>query len=196
MAKKSIGAQVKSGFRLTGLVLLMLGWLGLVFAGLIAGVAPGNAHRPVLGLGLLVLAAAILLWTMDRWIKVFPGLLALATLNAVASILTGHATSNPSVRIPPTEAAITAGLLAASTVVSFRFTKPKLTLRVLDRIAVFGFICCIFWAAVDDRVEIIAPAVACGLVVVAWGYDVVRRRGRPNHHSSIALEDFPGHRVK
>lgn len=196
MANKSIGTQVRSGFRLAGMVLLMMGWLFLVFAGLGEGFASGGAHRPALGSVILAFAAGVLLWTMNRWIKAFPGLVALATLNAIGAIFTGHAAGNSSAKLAPHYAVIFSVLLAVSTVVSFRFTKRNLTLRVLDRIAVFSFVFCIFWAAVDNRVEIIAPAVACGLLVLAWAYDRLRPDGRANRHSSAALGEFSEDQVK
>lgn len=171
MADKSVSAQVKDGFKLTGKVLLMMGWLGLVFAGLGEGFASGGAHKPLLGSAILAVAALVFFWTMNRWIRFFPGLVALATLNAFASVFTGHATGSPSVRLAPREAAIYFVLLAVCTAVSFRFTKRKLKLRVLDRMAVFTFVSCIFWAAVDARVQIIGPAAACGLLIFAWVYD-------------------------
>jgi hypothetical protein len=192
MPDKTVGAQVKRGFQRAGLVLLIFGWLFLVFAGVGEGFAPGGGHRPVVGLAILTLATVVFFWTMDRWIKVFPGLLALATLNAAAAIFTGHATGNPSVVVAPTHAGIAAGLLADSTL---RLGKPTYKLRMLDRVAVFGFVFCIFWTAVDERAQIVAPAVACGLLVLAWVYD--RFRGlNPNHHSSLALGGFSRSKVK
>lgn len=198
MADRSIGAQVRGGFKLSGKVLLMMGWLGLVFAGLAEGLGfrSGGLNRPLLGSVILAVAAAIFLWTMNRWIKVFPGLVALATLNAIGAIFIGHATGDPSMRLAPREAVVYSVLFAVSTIVSFRFTKRNLTLRVLDRIAVFGFVFCIFWPAVDNRVQIIAPAVACGLLVLAWAYDRARRRSHPNHHSAVALRDLSSGEVK
>ena len=186
MDKRSIGSQVKGGFKLTGKVLLMMGWLGLVLAGLAHGLgfASGGLNRPLLGSAILAVATAIFFWTMDRWIKVFPGLVALATLNALVAVFTGHATGNPSVRLAPREAAIYFLLLSVCTVVSFRFTKRKLKLRVLDRLAVFTFVSCIFWAAVDARVQIIAPAAASGLLAFAWVYDHLWKDQNPESRLS------------
>jgi hypothetical protein len=188
MGKESKGSEVRSGFRLAGEVMLVFGWLFLVFAGLGEGFASGGAHRPVLGSGILAVAAAVLLWTMSRWIRAFPGLTGLATINALGAIFTGHATGNPSVRISSLEAAITSALLAVSTIVSLRLTRGNL--RVLDRVAVFSFVFCVFWTAVDNRVQIIAPAVACGLLVAAWAYDRFFPQGRPNRRSSVTLRQF------
>jgi hypothetical protein len=164
MANRSVGAQIRDGFRLTCKVLLMLGWFGLVLAGLAEGLGfgSGGRNRPLLGLAILAVAAVIFLWTMERWIIAFPGLVALATLNAFAAVITGHAAGDISTPLAPRDAAIYTALLAVSTIVSFRFTKRRLKLRILDRVAVVGFVFCIFWSAVDKRVQIIAPGMACG----------------------------------
>jgi hypothetical protein len=193
MANKNIGAQVKGGLKLTGKVLLTVGWFGLVLGGLgEGGFASGGADRPLLGSAILVVAAVIFFWTMNRWIKVFPGLVALATLNAFVTVFTGHATGNPSTRLVPGDAAIYFVLLAICTIVSLRFTKRKLRLRVFDRIAVFGFVFCIFWTAVDKHVQIMAPAAACGFLSLAWIYDRIRHHRHPHPPAPGGLDGRPG----
>lgn len=192
MGKRRTGVQVKDGFKLTGKVLLMMGWFGLVLAGLgEGGFASGGLNRPLLGSAILVVTAVIFLWTMNRWIRVFPGLVALATLNAIGTFFTGHATGNPSVPLTQTEAAIYAVLLVICTIVSFRFTKRKLRLRVLDRITVSCFVFCIFWTAVDERVQVIAPAVGCGALILAWAYDRFHQHRHPNSSApgSLGVQD-------
>jgi hypothetical protein len=69
----------KRGFRLAGLWLLGFGWLFLVFSGLAIVTTP-SPPPPALGWILLALAATIALGSVDRWAKIFPGLLAYGVL--------------------------------------------------------------------------------------------------------------------
>ena len=76
MSEEAGGKQGKNGFRRAGAWLLGFAWLGLVFAGMAIAFTP-SPHSPALGWGLLGIAALVLVFTMDRWVKVFPGLLTL-----------------------------------------------------------------------------------------------------------------------
>ena len=179
MRQRSVLSQVKSGFVLTAKVLLMIGWLGLVIAGV--GTAFGPAadfnHGPpprALGWLFLVMAAAIFFVTMDRWVKVFPGLTVLATMNSILVIGSGHAVNNPQVRIPRLEGVIMTVALGASALVSVTFTKHTLTIP--DRMALFAFVCCVFWSGVAPRSWLMATIIMVASLVSAWTYDR-RQRG-------------------
>lgn len=183
MAKPSAMIQVKNGFRTAGAWLLGLGWLGLAFAGMAIAFSTSE-YPPVAGWVLLAIDAIILVSTAQRWVKALPGLLGLATLNALVSVVSGHATNLPSVPVPRSEAVVATLLLAASTALSPSFASRKLS--VLDRLAFLICACCIFWGAVDHRVTLpVQMGIATFFLFSAWAYDrLQRRRGhnRPDHH--------------
>lgn len=176
--------QVKNGFRTAGAWLLGLGWLGLVFTGMAIAFPPPSKYPPAVGWVLLTVAAIILVTTAHRWVKALPGLLGLATLNALVSIFSGHATNLPSVPISRSESLVATLLLAVSTALSPSFTAREL--RLVDRLAFLIYASCIFWGAVDHRVTLpVQMGVATFCFFSVWVYDrIERRRGHnlPGHH--------------
>ena len=182
MAKPSTTTQVRNGFRSAGVALLGLGWLGLVIAGMGEAFAP--PARPVVGWTLLAVAAIILVLTAHLWVKALPGLLGLATLNALFSIFSGHATNLPSVPISRSDSLVATLLLAVSTALSPSFTIREL--RLVDRLALLIYATCIFWGAVDHRVTLpVQMGVATFCLFSAWVYDRIQRRRGQNasgHH--------------
>jgi len=185
MAKSETMVQVKSGFRSAGAWLLGFGWLCLVLTGMVVAFFPSK-YPPVVGWVVLAVAAIILLTTAHKWVKALPGLLGLATLNALVSIFSGHATNLPSVPMSRSESLVATVLLAVSTALSPSFTDRKL--RVVDRLAFLIYASCIFWGAVDHRVTLpVQMGVATFCLVSAWVYDrLQRRRG---HNLAATMED-------
>jgi hypothetical protein len=182
MAKSETMVQVKSGFRIAGAWLLGFGWLCLVLAGMAVAVSPSK-YPPVVGWLLLAVAAIILVTTAQRWVKALPGLLGLATLNALFSIFSGHATNLPSVPISRSESLVATLLLVVSTALSPSFTAREL--RVVDRLAFLIYASCIFWGAVDHRVTLpVQMGIATFCLLSAWVYDRLQRRRGHN---------LPGH---
>jgi hypothetical protein len=118
------GLQVKSGFRTAGAWLLGLAWLSLVFAGLAIGFSPCSYPRAV-GWLCLAVAAAVLVATLERWVKAFPGTMAVATVHSLITISSGHATGNPSVPVPRSAAILMTLLLAMGTALSLTFRAKK-----------------------------------------------------------------------
>lgn len=175
--KPSRGAQARGGLGQAILWLMGLGWLFLVFSGLGIAFLP-SPYPSGLGWTFLAIAAIVMLLTMDWWVKIFPALLSLATINSTSSVLTGHLTGNPSASITRKAALIAAMLLASSTILSFRFIHRKL--RVLDRIAVFVFVVCICWQVIEPRATVIAPSLAVAFLAMAWTYDRVQRAHHPH----------------
>jgi len=178
MSEDTVAKQVKDGFRRAGAWLLGFAWLFLVFGGLAIVTTPPPPSA-ILGWVLLSIAALVLIFTMEKWVRVFPGLLAYGVLGSVLMLMNGHAVNHPEVAIPRLEAFALIAFFAAATALSFTFTKHKLTMP--DRIGLFVFILCFFWQAVAPHLMIIALAIGFGCLVGAWAYDRIqlRRRGWP-----------------
>jgi|GEM_PF-2428292 len=184
MTKPSTMTQVKNGFRSAGTALLGLGWLGLVLGGMAITFSPSSKYPPAVGWVFLAVAATILVTTAQRWVKALPGLLGLATLNALFAMFSGYPTNLPSVPISRSESLVATLLLAVSTALSLSFTVREL--RVVDRLAFLIYATCILWGAVDHRVTLPAQmGVATFCLFSAWVYDRIQRRGGHNasgHH--------------
>jgi hypothetical protein len=175
MINNSVRSQVKRGFRRAGAWLLGFAWLGLVVAGLAIAFTP-SPHSPALGWVLLTIAALVLVLTMDRCVDVFSALLTTGIIGGILTIVDGHAVNHPEVPIGRFDATIMTLLIAASAVVSFTFTKHKLT--VPDRIAVFVFVFCFFWQAVVPHLMLVALGIGFASLFAAWVYDRTRLRNR------------------
>lgn len=177
MSDHTVERQVKIGFKRAGAWLLGFAWLGLVFAGMAIAFTP-SPHSPALGWGFLGIAALVLVFTMDRWVKVFPGLLAYGVLNSILMLTNGHAVNHPEVLVSKLEAAVLIVFFGAAVALSSRFTKHKL--KVPDRFALLAFIFCFFWQAVAPRLMLVALAIGFSCLVGAWAYDRVQRRPERN----------------
>lgn len=173
MSPTTIRKQVKAGFRTAGVWLLVMAWLGLVFAGMAIAFTP-SPHKPLLGWVLLAIAAIIFFITIDRWIVMFSALLAYGVLGGISMIFTGHAVNRPSVPVSLFEAISVTLIFAFSALVSFAFSKRKL--RLLDRITLLIFVICLFGQAVAPNFTLAAFGIGLMGLVAAWAYDRLRRR--------------------
>ncbi len=173
MSEDTLGKHIKIGSRRAVAWLLGFAWLGLVFGGMAVAFTP-SSHSPTLGWGLLGIAALVLVFTMDKWVKVFPGLLAYGALGSILMLMNGHAINHPEVRVSKLEAAVLILFFAAGAGLSFTFTKQKLTMP--DGIALFAFIFCFFWQAVAPRLMLLALSVGFACLIGAWVYDRLGRR--------------------
>jgi hypothetical protein len=129
-------SQVKSGFRLAGLALLFFLVAGLFFASVDYLFFPG--HSRALGLVFLVISTPVMVVTINRWVRVMTGILALAVLNGVLSISTGHLLANPAQPISRLDALYLTTFFAAAAALSS--TMKARTLSVVDRISVLAFV--------------------------------------------------------
>jgi hypothetical protein len=181
---KAKPSEVKQGFWRAGMWLLGFGWLFLVFLGLaVVTTPPPPPHA--LGWTLLAAAAAIALGTVDRWAKIFPGLLAYGILGSVLSLADGHAVNHPEVSVSRPEGLVMIAFFTTTAVLSFTFTKRKL--HVTDRLALFVFVVCFFWQAVAPNLMWAALGVGFCCLFFAWLYDRFQyRRGHGNHSRSTS----------
>jgi hypothetical protein len=181
MREHLVEKHITNGFRQAAAWLLGIIWLGLVLAGMAIAFTP-SPHSPALGWTLLGLAAFALVFTMDKWAKVFPGLLAYGVLGSITMLVTGHAVNHPEVLVPPIEAVVLILFFAVVTALSFSLTKHRLT--VPARIALFVFVLCFFGQAAAPRLMLPAMAIGFACLAVAWAHDRVQRYRRPKNSSS------------
>ena len=165
MDTRSDVEQVKSGFRRAGSWVLAIVWLGCVAGGIAILSDPAYSPR-VLGWILLAVSAVVFAVTMNRWKKVFPGLMAYAAVNSFFSIFSGHVTNNLAVSISRHEAIACTVFFLGSVALSLRFMSDPLV--PLDRVALFIFVFCIFWQAAAPRSEALALAIAFASLLIAW----------------------------
>jgi hypothetical protein len=176
--------EVKQGFRRAGLWLLGMAWLGLVFAGMAIAFTP-SPHSVMLGWVLLGLAAVIALPTMNRWVKIFPGLLAYGILGSILELSDGHAVGLPHTPVSRTDAIVSLVFCAVGTAVSVTFASRKL--RITDRAALLAFVVCFFWQAADPKLIRVALGAGLALLLLAWLYDRFRSRARRASHAESHL---------
>ena len=193
MQKPGTMAQVKSGLRLAALYLLFFAIAGLFVAGVGYSFFP-KGHSRALGLVFLVVSVSVMVVTMNRWVKVLAGILALAVLNGVLSISTGHLLANPTQPISRLDALYITVFFAVAAALASTLKGRKLNL--VDRIAVMAFVSILAWLICYEGTHLRPGAplastdfalMGIGLccLLVAWGYDrLQRRRGRnaTGHH--------------
>ena len=100
---RTIGQQVKSGFRITGWLLLALGFMFIVFGSTTLFLGKGNFNGPmyqVLGACGLATTSTVMFFTVRHWVKWFIGALGYLALKAVFAFLLGFTPSVPSVVRP------------------------------------------------------------------------------------------------
>jgi hypothetical protein len=194
MQKPGTMAQVKSGLRLAGLTLLFFGIAGLFLGGVNYSFFPAS-HSRALGLVFLIISAPVMVVTMNRWVKVLAGLLALGVLNGVLSISTGHLLANPTQPMSRLDAVYMTVFFAAAAVLASTLRGRKLNL--VDRIAVLVFVSslALLMGYEGAHVRPGAPLASTdftlmgiGLccLLIAWGYSRLQRRRGHN---------LPGHKV-
>jgi len=100
---RTIGEQVKSGFRITGLLLLAVGFMFIVFGSTTLFLGKGNFNGPifrVLGACGLAATSTVMFFTVRHWVKWFIGALGYLALKAAFALLLGFTPSAPSIVRP------------------------------------------------------------------------------------------------
>jgi len=193
MQKPGTMSQVKSGLRLAGLTLVFLGIAGLFFAGVSYSFFPAG-HSRALGLVFLITSVPVMVVTMNRWVKVLAGLLALAVLNGVLSISTGHLLANPTQPVSRLDALYITVFFAVAAVLASTLKGRKLNL--VDRIAVLAFVSSLALlieyegthlrpGAALATIDFTLMGIGLCCLLITWVYGrLQRRRGHnlPGHH--------------
>jgi hypothetical protein len=104
-------------------------------------IALGYASRPR-GLGCILFALGSILATLtvNAWARILPGIFGIATLNGIIIVSSGHALTDPSVRIPRLLGSLFTILMAGASLTTASFPERQFTM--VDRIAYLGILSC------------------------------------------------------
>jgi membrane-bound ClpP family serine protease len=188
MADRSVKDQVISGLSLAASIVFGIAVIGMFCGGIISILHPERV-RPEsfllrrVGIGMasfsaawifLAISTAILIFTMDRWVKVIPGLFAYSTLGG-AIMLSGKYSGVP---VPWNVAVFLIFFTILTAAVSFTFQRRKL--RVMDRVAWMAFLfCCGIGTSPNPSTMFTALSIGFTFLLSAWGVNHLQRRSQP-----------------
>lgn len=135
--KPSAGDQIVSGLRQAGLVILAC-VTGTLFVWGSLVVSHEAAGSVFVGWAALAAALLILVFNLNGWARMLPGLLALASVNALVMAASGHMLNRPSLQVSRGMALGSAAALAVAAVVSAQFHGKRLSL--LDRVVLVAYV--------------------------------------------------------
>lgn len=159
--------EIINGVRSAGIVLLFVAWLVLLFAGLAIAFSPSKFPR-VFGWVLLAAASGLLVTFADKWIRAFPGILAVGIINSFVTIFSGHLTNRPSTPIGKSAAVGTTLFLITSFVLSIPLSRRQLDWW--DRMTLLIYTACVSWQVVDGSRLILACSVALLTLLLNQGF--------------------------
>lgn len=179
MGKRTVKDQVIKGALLTAKVLLVWATAGMFWIGIYVIFSPGrvrpealSARSLVVGSVLLVMSTAILLFTIDRWVKIIPGVMGYATLGGLIMLFSGH---YGRILVPWRVALILTLFTIASAGLSLTFQERKL--NVVDRVALMAFVSCLAIATTPSvSTMLTALSIGFAFLLFAWVLDRIRRR--------------------
>ena len=179
--------STSSRLRYVGLVILTIVTAALLIGG--AGIAfRPSSHSPLLGWTYLVIASIILVATINRWVKILPGILGYAALNSSLALYTGHLIGSPPIPISRFAAAAYTILFAVSAVVSARFRNRRL--NRLDQIALLASVYSVVWASLfETSMAFIALSIGISGLLIALAYDRMHRRTHGHGSSSTDSQE-------
>lgn len=167
--KRTIGEQVRSGFRLTGWILLTLVFALLVLGSTAFVLGKSDFTQPIyrfIGACGLIATSAVMFLTVRHWVKWFFGALVYVAFKAAISLLLGFSPSVPSLIRPRflfLELLILAALAAA---LCFRYLSHAP--RKIEAVGLVGLVIALsFAAACDSNLPFLVGVVVLGLIQVA-----------------------------
>lgn len=142
-------------------------WLAFAYAGCVLISTPETGrHSHLAGWAILTITAAVMIVTMDHWVKYLRVILAGGILGGFLATATGHLLNGQP--FPRLIAAIMTALLAGCSVISQTLAKRKLTM--LDRAALVGFLLAFVSGIVKDTPMSGVAGLSVGFVclLIAW----------------------------
>lgn len=184
MDGRSIKEQVISGLALAAKFLFGFATVALFWGAITVITAPERVspdsfllrrvgvgtHSVIAGWLCLAVSTAILILTMDRWVKILSGFFLYATFGAVI-MLSGHYAGDP---VPQREAWFLTLFSIATAIVSWTFRERKL--YVIDRIALMIFQTCLALGATPNPRRMFKALTAAFVALLsAWVVDLIRQ---------------------
>jgi NAD/NADP transhydrogenase beta subunit len=145
-------------------------WVAFVWGGLKVLSAPDTAkHSHLAGWAILALASAVMIATMNHWVKYLQLILGGGILGGLLVTIQGH-TLNGAL-FPRSVAAALTVLLIGSSLISRTLAGRKL--RILDRVALVAFLGALLGGMVQGTPisGIVGLAVGFGCLFIAWFYN-------------------------
>ena|SRR5436190_11135107 len=185
MSDRTIKSQIISGLQLAAKTILAIATAGIFFGSLTAIISPSRVRpdsflvrSPASGWILLAVATTILIATMNRWVKILPGVLGYSTLGGLIMLASGQYNKVP---VPRLTAILLILFTVASSLLSLTFQERRLS--IVDRLALLGFLFCLAFSATPTfSTMLTALAIGVGCLLLAWTIDRIEHRG--DHGSS------------
>jgi hypothetical protein len=153
-------------------------WVAFVWGVLTVLSAPDTAkHSHLAGWTILVIAAALMIATINHWVKYLQVILGGGILGGLLVIAQGHLLNGA--HFPRIiAAALTAVLIGCSVIAQ---TLAKRSLRISDRIALVAFVVALASGMVvgAPTLELVCLSVAFGCLFAAWLYNRLSPRSNP-----------------
>jgi hypothetical protein len=120
----------------------------------------------------LAISIAILVLTIDRWVKILPGFFAYSTLGAII-MLSGRYNGRP---VSPREAWFGLFFTISTAALSFTFLGRKLD--IIDRVALMTFLCCLAISMTPNPSTMFASAsIGLTALLLAWAINYFHHDG-------------------
>ncbi len=134
-------------------------------------------HSDFTGWAIVVIAAAVMIVTMNHWVKYLQVILGAGILGGLLATATGHLL-NDTKPFPRSIAAALTALLVACSLISRTLARRRL--RVLDRLALTAFLIAIVGGMVKSTpvYGVIGLSIGFIFLFIAWLYDrLIRSHG-------------------
>jgi hypothetical protein len=152
-------------------------WLALVYTGV---VLVSRRYSDLAGWTILVLAAVVMISTMNHWVKYLPVIFGSAILGGLLATGTGHLLNDTKPFPRPIAAALTALLIGCGLISR---TLAGRNLRMFDRVALIAFLAAFVGGLVKNTptAGLISLGIGFGCLLAAWVRD--RLSSVPSHES-------------
>jgi hypothetical protein len=177
---RTVGEQVKTGFRLAGGIILFCASIFLLAYGLDAVWSDGHfVWSAWIGWAELFLAAVLIPLTMHMWIQFFAGCIAFGLLKSVVVTIAGRDWFPPHLPFSRLEAAEMVFFFGATLLWLIRFAKVRPALP--DRIAIALYLFFFLGSRSNPRFSVSLAGVGLIALLLAWCVSRWRWRKGQNH---------------